>query len=114
MLADKETENRIKKLQSSPYRSPGEEAELAVLKKGGTQREAFLASKKYNKGLSDLEADELKYLEEGKSLREAELRAREDNGKLNPLEKEELNKIKYGDKVSGDPQPAAPDTYNHK
>lgn len=115
MIADKQKQKRIEKLQNNPYRSPADEAELAVLKKGGSQREAFLASKKYNKGLSDLEADELKYLAEGKAPREAELRAKEDNRKLNLFEKRELEEIKFGSGQKEDsPALPPPDTYKHQ
>lgn len=84
---------------STKYKSPAQEAELAVLKRGGTQREALLAAKKYEKGLSDLEASELDYLEQGKPEREAELRAKRDNRVINIFEKEELNKIENGPKT---------------
>lgn len=96
MISDKQKKDRLKNLLKLNYRSPSQEAELKVLKRGGTQREAQLAAKKYEKGLTDIEVDELNYLEEGSSQREAELRAKEDNLKLGLLEKEELNALKFG------------------
>lgn len=102
MLAENKKKNRIQKLLSTKFKSPAQEAELAVLKKGGTQREALLAAKKYEKGLSDLEASELTYLEAGKPEREAELRAKRDNRQLNMFETEELNQIENGPQVVPD------------
>ena len=95
-LQQKQTKSKIEALLRNRYRSPGQDAELSVLKRGGTQREAELARRKYDKGLSDMELDELKYLEQGKSEREALLRAKDDNKKINPLENRELMQIKYG------------------
>jgi len=102
MVSETQKKNRIQKLLSTKYKSPAQEAELAVLKRGGSQREALLAAKKYEKGLTDIEASELDYLEEGKPEREAELRAKRDNRKINIFEIEELNKIENGPKVVPD------------
>lgn len=114
-LQQKQTKSKIQALLSNRYRSPGQDAELAVLKRGGSQREAELARRKYDKGLSDTELDELKYLEEGKSEREALLQAKEDNNSLNPLERRELIQIKYGDKTpaSSSSESSVPDQ-NHE